>query len=154
MNKKRFYIITTCCIIAIFVIFEIAVYCLVGEDELIKNEKMRALWIGFPIVVVGLSFLRDLIIKKYMNGKEQYIIKNTHFEISKCVFFIELFQQILLRHNKCFFHTFVVIVYSFAFFKTKTSQPFSSNRSITSKPFCVKEYSTSSSRVSMIPPVM
>ncbi len=62
MNKKRFYIITTCCIIAIFV--------LVGEDELIKNEKMRALWIGFPIVVVGLSFLRDLIIKKYMNGKE------------------------------------------------------------------------------------
>ena len=44
MNKKRFYIITTCCIIAIFVIFEIAVYCLVGEDELIKNEKMRALW--------------------------------------------------------------------------------------------------------------
>ena len=70
MNKKRFYIITTCCIIAIFVIFEIAVYCLVGEDELIKNEKMRALWIGFPIVVVGLSFLRDLIIKKYMNGNE------------------------------------------------------------------------------------
>ena len=70
MNKKRFYIITTCCIIAIFVIFEIAVYYLVGEDELIKNEKMRALWIGFPIVVVGLSFLRDLIIKKYMNGKE------------------------------------------------------------------------------------
>lgn len=70
MDKKKFYIITTCCIIAIVVIFEVALYYLAGEEELIRNEKMRILWIGAPVFMVGLSFLRDFIIQKIYNNKK------------------------------------------------------------------------------------
>lgn len=64
MNKKKFYIITTCCLVAILIVFQIILYCVVGEEELLKNTKLRVLWICFPTVIVILSFVRDYIIKK------------------------------------------------------------------------------------------
>ncbi len=69
MDFKKFYIITNCCFIAVIIIFEMAMYFFVGEDVLLGKGKMRVLWICFPIVIVGLSFLRDFIIKrKYKNN--------------------------------------------------------------------------------------
>ncbi len=64
MNKKKFYIITTCCLIAAIIAFQIVMYYIVGEETLLKNGKIRSLWLSFPIVFLCLSFLRDFIIKK------------------------------------------------------------------------------------------
>lgn len=57
---------------AVIIIFEIAMYCFVGEAALSEKGIRRALWIGFPIVIFGLSVLRDLIIeKRYNNDKRK-----------------------------------------------------------------------------------
>lgn len=64
MNKKKLYIVTTCCGIAIIIIFEIVMYCFVGEDVLSKKGIIRTLWIHFPIFIFLMSILRDFIIKK------------------------------------------------------------------------------------------
>lgn len=68
MNKKKFYIITTCCLIAAIIAFQIVMYYIVGEETLLKNGKIRSLWLSFPIVFLCLSFLRDFIIKKKYNS--------------------------------------------------------------------------------------
>ena len=65
MNKKKFYIITTCCLVAAIIAFQIVMYYIVGEETLLKNGKIRSLWLSFPVVFLCLSFLRDFIIKKY-----------------------------------------------------------------------------------------
>ena len=67
MNRKKIYIITTCCGLAAIIIFEIVMYCFVGEDVLSEKGIMRTLWINFPIVILVLSFLRDFLIKKIYN---------------------------------------------------------------------------------------
>lgn len=69
MNRKKFYIITTCCGIAAIIIFEILMYCFVGEEVLSKKGIMRTVWINFPIVIFCLSILRDFIIKKIYKNK-------------------------------------------------------------------------------------
>lgn len=64
MNKKKFYIIFTCSIVAALIIFQIVMYYFAGEDVLLKNGKMRTIWLLFPAIIIGLSFVRDLIIKR------------------------------------------------------------------------------------------
>ncbi len=64
MNKNKFYIIFTCSIVVVLIIFEIVMYCFVGVDALSKKGIMRIFWIIFPIVILGMSLLRDLIIKR------------------------------------------------------------------------------------------
>lgn len=72
MNKKKFYIISTCCIIAVLIIFEIVMYFCVGEDVLLEKGTMRVLWMGFPAIIIGLSLVRDYVIKKiYMNDNKK-----------------------------------------------------------------------------------
>ena len=71
MNKKKFYIVTTCFIIAVIVVFEFVMYCFVGEDILLKKGTMRTLWISFPIVIFGLSSLRDFIIKRIYKNDDK-----------------------------------------------------------------------------------
>lgn len=71
MNKKRFYIVSTCIIVAILVVFEIVMYCFAGEEILLQKGPIRTFWIIFPSVIIGLSFVRDLIIhKKFDNDKK------------------------------------------------------------------------------------
>ena len=64
MNKKKFYIITTCCMIAIFIIFQIVMYYAFGEEGLSKKGPVRTLWLFSPFIIVGFSFVRDFIIKR------------------------------------------------------------------------------------------
>ncbi len=68
MNKKKFYVISTCCLIAVLIVFEIVMYYFVGASVLLEKGKMRTFWIGFPTIIVVLSFIRDFVImKKYAN---------------------------------------------------------------------------------------
>ncbi len=72
MNKKKFYIIFTCGLVAAVIIFQIVMYSFVGEDVLVRKGPMRVFWLLFPIVVLVLSFVRDIIIKrKYEDNDEQ-----------------------------------------------------------------------------------
>ncbi len=72
MNKKKFYIIFTCGLVAAVIIFQIVMYSFVGEDVLVRKGPMRVFWLLFPIVVLSLSFVRDIIIKrKYEDNDEQ-----------------------------------------------------------------------------------
>ncbi|MDE6386123.1 MAG: hypothetical protein K2L36_08295 [Eubacterium sp.] len=65
MSKKKFYIITTCCVIAVLIIFEFVMYHFVGEVALMEKGIMRMLWLSFPVIFVLLStFVRDYIIKR------------------------------------------------------------------------------------------
>ena len=64
MNKKKFYIITTCCLIAIFIIFQIVMYYAVGEEVLSRKGPVRTLWLFSPIVIMCLTFVRNLIMKR------------------------------------------------------------------------------------------
>lgn len=68
MNKKKFYIITTCCLIVAMIAFQMAMYYIVGEKTLLESGKMRSFWLFFPLVFLGLTFLRDFIIKKKYNS--------------------------------------------------------------------------------------
>lgn len=72
MNKKKFYIIFTCGLVAAVIIFQIVMYSFVGEDVLLRKGPIRVVWLLFPIVVLVLSFVRDIIIKrKYEDNNEQ-----------------------------------------------------------------------------------
>ncbi|MDE7124129.1 MAG: hypothetical protein K2N83_01400, partial [Eubacterium sp.] len=65
MSKKKFYILTTCCLIAVLIIFEFVMYYFVGEEALLEKGKMRVLWLSFPVIFTLLStFIRDYIIKR------------------------------------------------------------------------------------------
>lgn len=70
MSKKKFYIITTCCLIAVLIVFEMIMYYAVGEDVLLQKGPMRTLWICFSLFIVALSIVRDIIMKKIYKNKE------------------------------------------------------------------------------------
>lgn len=64
MNRKKFYLITTILAVAVLIAFEIIMYCFVGVDSLAKAGITRAIWLGFPVLVLCFTFLRDFIILK------------------------------------------------------------------------------------------
>lgn len=64
MSKKKFYIIFTCSIVVVLIIFEIIMHYFVGEDMLLKKGAIRTIWLLFPIIIISFTFVRDLIIKR------------------------------------------------------------------------------------------
>lgn len=64
MNKKRFYTITTICLILILAISEIVIYNFAKACSLIGSSKITIIMVAIPIIIVALSFLRDFIINK------------------------------------------------------------------------------------------
>ncbi len=71
MNKKKFYIIFTCSLVAAVIIFQIVMYSFVGEDVLLRKGPIRVVWLLFPVVILIFSFVRDIIIKrKYEDNNE------------------------------------------------------------------------------------
>ena len=71
MNKKKFYIIRTCCLIAIIIIFEIIMYYAVGEDVLSQKGTMRNLFILFPVMIAVPSLVIDFIGKKVIGNNDR-----------------------------------------------------------------------------------
>ena len=59
MNKKQFYILTTCCLVALLVLFEVVLFIAFGGERLEQSG-----W-------VLLSFLRDYIIKVKFGGSNE-----------------------------------------------------------------------------------
>jgi len=64
VTKKKFYIIFSCGLVAALIVFQIVMYSFVGEEILSSKGPMRVLWLLFPVVIIGLSFVRDIIIKR------------------------------------------------------------------------------------------
>ena len=64
MNRKKFYLITTILAVAVLISFEIIIYCFVGVDSLAKPGIARTIWLGFPVLVICFTLLRDFIIAK------------------------------------------------------------------------------------------
>lgn len=75
MNKKKFYILTTCSMIAVLIIFQIVMYYVVGEDILMQKGPLRTFWILFTPFIISLSFVRNLIMKRKFKDND---LDNSH----------------------------------------------------------------------------
>ncbi len=71
MNKKRFYILTTCCLVALLVVFEVVLFLTFGGAGLAQNGWAKWLCAGAPVLIVLLSFLRDYILKVKFGGSKE-----------------------------------------------------------------------------------
>lgn len=61
---KKATIISNFCYIIILILFELFMYFFVGEDTLLQKGALRTIWIFFPMFIVILSIVTNLIIKK------------------------------------------------------------------------------------------
>ena len=71
MNKKQFYILTTCCLVALLVLFEVVLFIAFGGERLEQSGLVKWLCAGAPVLIVLLSFLRDYIIKVKFGGSNE-----------------------------------------------------------------------------------
>ncbi len=71
MNKKQFYILTTCCLVALLVVFEVVLFLTFGGEGLAQSGWAKWLCAGAPVLIVLLSFLRDYIIKVKFGGSKE-----------------------------------------------------------------------------------
>ena len=71
MNKKQFYILTTCCRVALLVLFEVVLFIAFGGERLEQSGWVKWLCAGAPVLIVLLSFLRDYIIKVKFGGSKE-----------------------------------------------------------------------------------
>ena len=71
MNKKQFYILTTCCLVALLVLFEVVLFIAFGGERLEQSGWVKWLCAGAPVLSVLLSFLRDYIIKVKFGGSNE-----------------------------------------------------------------------------------
>lgn len=70
MSKKQFYILSTCVLVALLVIFEIVLVIALGGERLEQSGWAKWLCAGAPVLILLLSFLRDYILKVKFSSKK------------------------------------------------------------------------------------